>query len=61
MKKHAKNFKFFRKELIPQTKASAVVKSKNSMAELRISGFMKDFTLRDLHITYKDSADITDM
>ena len=55
-----KGNKSLRRELIPQTKAFVNVKSKQSIAELRISGTIKDFTMREIQAKVKDSANITD-
>ena len=52
--------KSLKRELIPQTKASVNIKSKQSVAELRISGTIKDFTVREMQAKVKDSANITD-
>lgn len=59
-RKYHRANKPLRRELIPQTKAYVTIKSKQSIAELRISGTIKDFTLRDLQVKVKDSADVTD-
>lgn len=50
----------FKRELIPQTKASLSVRSKRSIPELRISGVMKDFACRDFFSPKAKESFITD-